>query len=256
MEQSKPLPEKMPDGSEWPRISIVTPSYNQGQFIEETIRSVLLQRYPNLEYIVIDGGSTDDTVNIIKKYEGSLHCWTSEPDQGQADALNKGFAYAAGDICAYLNSDDWLLPNSLYKVAYTFHQLKCRWLASHVYVGGSLNSSRVWHAGNKQWFENFVAQQSFAQQGVFWRADVLKLPYFDTRWQYILDHDFFSRIFEKNGTPHILNEPTAWFRQHSLAKTTLLDEILDDEREKLAQLVIQRSPADVATRINKDCRLH
>src|SRR5688572_28969334 len=86
-EETFQLPEAMPDGKRWPRISIVTPSYNQGQFIEETIRSVLLQCYPNLEYIVIDGGSTDDSVEIIEKYKSWLTYWVSEPDKGQVDAI-------------------------------------------------------------------------------------------------------------------------------------------------------------------------
>ena len=97
-EASVPLPEKMPDGSDWPRISVVTPSYNQGEFIEETIRSVLLQGYPNLEYIIIDGGSTDNSVEIIKKYEPWLTYWVSEKDRGQSHAINKGFKHAAGEI--------------------------------------------------------------------------------------------------------------------------------------------------------------
>src|ERR1700738_1526878 len=99
------LPAVRPDGSRWPRITIVTPSFNQGQFIEETIRSVLLQGYPNLEYIIIDGGSTDNTVEIIKKYEPWIACWVSEKDRGQSDALNKGFARATGQILAWLCSD-------------------------------------------------------------------------------------------------------------------------------------------------------
>ncbi|VEP12241.1 conserved hypothetical protein [Hyella patelloides LEGE 07179] len=112
-EQSKPLPAKMPNGSDWPRISIVTPSYNQGEFIEKTIRSILLQGYPNLEYIILDGGSTDRTVEIIRKYEPWLDYWVSEPDKGQSDAINKGFSRTSGQILAWLNSDDYYLPQAL-----------------------------------------------------------------------------------------------------------------------------------------------
>lgn len=95
------------------KISIVTVSYNQGNFIEETIQSVLDQNYDNLEYIIIDGGSTDNSVEIIKKYESQLAYWVSEKDKGAGDALNKGFAKATGDYIYYLNSDDLLLPGVL-----------------------------------------------------------------------------------------------------------------------------------------------
>lgn len=93
-----------------PKISIVTPSYNQGEFIEATINSILTQNYPNLQYIIIDGGSTDGSVEIIKKYEKYLHFWCSEPDAGQYDAINKGFARSSGEIMAWLNSDDMYCP--------------------------------------------------------------------------------------------------------------------------------------------------
>ena len=116
-EEMPHLTETKPDSSPWPRISIVTPSYNQAQFIEETIRSVLLQGYPNLEYIIIDGGSIDGSVEIIKKYEPWLTYWVSEPDQGQTYAIDKGIRRARGEILNWLNSDDYLLPGALFALA-------------------------------------------------------------------------------------------------------------------------------------------
>lgn len=105
-----------------PKITVVTPSFNQGQFIEQTIDSVIGQRYPNLEYIVIDGGSTDGTVDILKKYDHQIDFWISEPDGGQANAINKGFAKGNGEILAWLNSDDVYENDVLQQVADFFAQ--------------------------------------------------------------------------------------------------------------------------------------
>jgi glycosyltransferase involved in cell wall biosynthesis len=118
---SKPLPDTMPDGQPWPLISIVTPSFNQGRFLEQSIRSVLLQGYPRLEFIVIDGGSSDDSPGTIAQYETWLKHWVSEQDGGTADALHKGFRAATGDIFGFLNADDFYLPGCLEKVAAAFH---------------------------------------------------------------------------------------------------------------------------------------
>lgn len=117
-----------------PKISIITPSYNQEQYLEKAILSVLEQNYPNLDYIIIDGGSTDNSVEIIRKYEKHLKYWVSEPDRGQSDALNKGFARATGDLLGWINSDDYLLPGALDAVA----SLSTTHPDAAVFVGGGL----------------------------------------------------------------------------------------------------------------------
>lgn len=129
-EESQSLPPCMPDGHHWPRISVVTPSYNQGQFIEETIRSVLLQGYPNLEYRIFDGASTDNSVEIIGKYAPWLTSWVSEPDAGQSAAINRGLSMSSGFYATWINSDDMLYKNALVE-----HVSRVGFAKNTVYVG-------------------------------------------------------------------------------------------------------------------------
>ena len=131
----------MPDGSLWPKISVIIPNYNYGQFIEETIRSILLQGYPNLECIIIDGASTDNSVEIIKNYEPWLTYWTSEKDKGQSDAINKGMKKSSGEILSWICSDDIFQKDVLQKVAIKFKETPdCHFLTGDGYYFTGINN--------------------------------------------------------------------------------------------------------------------
>ncbi|HVO66106.1 MAG TPA: glycosyltransferase family 2 protein [Syntrophales bacterium] len=177
-EDSGPMPPLALNGKPWPKISIVTPSYNQGQFIEETIRSVLLQGYPNLEYIIIDGGSSDNSVDIIKKYEPWLSYWVSEPDKGQSHAINKGFKLATGEIYAWINSDDYYLHGAFAVVgeAFTGLQEKAILLGYGDVVdveGAFLDTRKIQRIDREillNWEENWFLQQACFWPSTCWNA--------------------------------------------------------------------------------------
>jgi glycosyltransferase involved in cell wall biosynthesis len=203
-----------------PKISIITPSYNQGCFIEETIRSVLLQGYPNLEYIIIDGGSTDNTLEVIKKYQDFISYWVSEPDTGQSNAINKGITMSTGEIVAWLNSDDIYLNGALEKIGTFF---LCHPYAGLVY-GDCLTINEVnqkiekIEAGNfnfnKLICEDFIPQPSaFIQRRVFNDIGLI-----DESLHYAMDYDLWFRIglhYSILYIPEIFSQ----FRYHSKSKS-------------------------------------
>jgi hypothetical protein len=133
-EESSRLPEHHAGTRSWPRVSVVTPSFNQGRFLEETIRSILLQGYPNLEYFVLDGGSTDSSVEVIQKYAHWLDFWVSEPDRGQSAAINRGLKMAAGILATWINSDDLLCKDAFYR-----HFSAHAEAADTIFVGDCIN---------------------------------------------------------------------------------------------------------------------
>ena len=213
-------PKTTPDNHLLPRITIVTPSFNQGRFIETTIRSVLLQGYPNLEYIIIDGGSTDNSVEIIKKYEPWLTFWISEKDRGQAHAINKGFARATGDIYAYLNSDDFYEPNALQSCASAF-QVGHQWIVGRV---------SCWQEGVGDWPFPELPGKSFAkwflscpipQAGCFWSAELHReMGPFREDLNFIMDYEFWLRFrFIKRIKPFYIDQMIACYRLHANSKT-------------------------------------
>lgn len=205
-----------------PRISIITPSYNQVAFLEETILSILNQNYPNLEYIIVDGGSTDGSVEIIKKYEKYLYYWVSEQDKGQAHAINKGFRKASGDIICWLNSDDLFESNSLKMVAEIYLDKGFDFLYGDGYV--------FWHKIYKPKrrvkpgifsSETLCMNDPIQQPSSFWTSKVLdQVGYLNENLHYTFDWEFFIRISKKFDMTY-LAYPLSLYRIHGQNKTVI-----------------------------------
>jgi len=206
--------------SELPLVSIITPSYNQGAFLEDTIRSVLSQEYPNLEYWIIDGGSIDGSLEIIEKYADRLTGWVSEADQGQADAINKGFSKTRGEIVAWLNSDDVYRPRAIENAVSAFQ--------SHPEVGlvysdvdsideqGDLfNRMRY-----DQWqLVDLMTFNILGQAGVFFRRSVLEhAGGLDLSYHYLLDHHLWLRMALQAKLMHVPGQVWSAARMHAGAK--------------------------------------
>tara|TARA_Y100001954_G_C15814997_1_gene607009 strand:+ start:90 stop:1094 length:1005 start_codon:yes stop_codon:yes gene_type:complete len=179
------------------KISIITPSYNQGEFIEQTIRSVVIdQNYNNIEYIVIDGGSSDRTVDILKKYDDKIHYWISEPDKGQTDAINKGFAKATGDIVTWLCSDDYYEPGVFHKVLKAFKQNPTlNLVCGNRRTFGKGYLDRVYPGANiKSRIEDTLLFGGFDQPPSFFRADAYKRLFpLTEELKYRMDCELFLR---------------------------------------------------------------
>lgn len=212
-----------------PKISIITPSYNQGDYIEATIKSVLSQNYPNLEYWVIDGGSTDGTLEILSKYDKQIN-WISEKDQGQAEAINKGLKRAKGEILAYLNSDDIYLPQALNKVGkyYSTHP-DVDWITGDCNIidsSGSPSKGNWLIAGYKRFLMALyspttlrIADSMLPQPSTFWsRRAYNKIGKFNEKYHYVMDYDYWLRM-AKYYRPHDLKVALAAFRAQPDSKS-------------------------------------
>lgn len=230
-EECGQLPDAPPGGGTWPKITIVTPSFNQGQYLEETIRSVLLQGYPNLEYVLIDGGSRDESVEVIRRYEPWLSHWVSERDRGQSHAINKGLERMTGDLFGWINSDDLLMPDGLATVA-----------AAHLgspgdlIVGDVINFWDDFAAGErellrqgefelKKFVEFWNRSERWHQPGVFFPASVLsRTGHLDESLDYLFDYDLICRALDAAGAV-LVPDPLAAFRLHSSSKTVSQGEL-------------------------------
>jgi glycosyltransferase involved in cell wall biosynthesis len=206
------------------KISIITPSYNQGKYIEEAIKSIVDQGYPNFEHIIIDGGSTDESVEVMKKYP-HLN-WVSESDEGQSDALNKGFRKATGDIIGWLNADDAYTPGTFAKVIKEFQNKDIDAIYSNVIfteADGRVRSKLKLHKPVK-WlslFHCFIPSTTF-----FFRRSILDAGIFiDKKMHITMDKDFFANIFHKGYKMKYVNDYFARFRWHDSNKSLDTPEI-------------------------------
>lgn len=250
-----------------PRISIITPSFNQGAYLEETIRSVLDQNYTNLEFIIIDGGSTDDSVEIIRRYEKHLAYWVSEKDSGQCDAINKGLRRSTGDIWAYLNSDDYYVPGAFEAVAKAFlENPEAQWvtgsgryvdqsgaplrLLAPTPVAGPVEAMIRWEGPP---YPVSVQVANFMRRGV-----LAKYGYFDESLHYCMDFDYSLRLVCDGVSPIILPMVLANARLHEQSKTVafgrngafadedlviiprFLDRLTPDDRRRVQRLLKYR----------------
>ena len=203
------------------KVTIITPSYNQGEYLEETIQSVLNQTYSNIEYIVIDGGSTDNSVDIIRKYEERITYWCSEKDNGQADAINKGLKLATGDLVCWINSDDILYPNFTENFVNHFvAHPNVDFLYGDVEQGVEMQHATI-RRGEAIDYPTMLRtlRVPMPQQATMWRKEVMvKIGYLDPQWHVLLDREYFMRIAQ-HCVIEYLPGVVAFFRNHENAKS-------------------------------------
>lgn len=230
------LPTTLPSGKPLPKISVITVTWNQGKYIEETLRSVLLQGYPNLEYIVLDGGSTDNTLEILDRYRSQLAYCVSEPDEGQSNALNKGFSQATGEIVAWLNSDDCYFPDTLYRIALAFETYGTDMVSGGCLLrNGSATQSFTSHHSilpigkpmplpikslldlDNCWQQGHF----FYQPEVFWTKELWERAgaYVREDLFYSMDYELWLRMAHKGATIVHVPDPIALYRVHERQKT-------------------------------------
>lgn len=231
------IADATPFEMQWPRISIVTPSYNQGRYIEEAIESVLSQKYPNLEYIVMDGGSTDNSIEIIEKYRNRIGILRIGRDNGQSAALVEGFNRASGELLGWLNSDDRLLPGALLRIGTYFRKN-----SDVVFVSGDVNLvdaqgrfvRRVCATRPCHLLAANLAVHRWPQQGCFWRKSAYdKVGGVDPSLQFSMDMDLFIRLTAIGKASRIGGPSLADFRIHERSKTSVMLHVGKQENDLL-----------------------
>lgn len=217
------VPNDSAENSSLPKISVITPSFNQAGFLEQTIRSVLLQNYPNLEYIILDGGSTDGSADIIRRYKRWLTYWVSEPDKGQSQAINRGLAKATGDVLCWLNSDDYFLPHTLMTVGKMLANDSGNFaLAGHCLRINGDGVPPVFLRGryrNRQRLLEFWKGYEMHQPAIFWRREAFeKAGWLNESLHLTMDFDYWTRIAQHYDFVNV-DQVLACCNYHEAAKT-------------------------------------
>jgi glycosyltransferase involved in cell wall biosynthesis len=235
-------PATLSDGSAWPRISVVTPSYNQGDYLEETIRSVLLQGYPNLEYIIIDGGSSDNSVEIIRRYQPWLAHWISSKDAGQADAINKGLAHCTGEIFQFINSDDFLDRGALQIVATLMPNHDC--VSGPVVEFEEAGLGQMTYVSSALTALNFIKgppEFYFHQPGVWLRRQqAVSIGGFDADLHFKFDWEFMLRYLDRYPRVAYTDRNIGFSRLHPASKTVSQGERFIHESWMARERVVNR----------------
>jgi Glycosyl transferase family 2 len=242
------MTEWSPQDGVWPLVTVVTPSYNQASYLEDAILSVLNQAYPQLEYWVIDGGSTDGSLEIIRRHEARLAGWISEPDRGQAEAINKGLSRAQGEFVAWLNSDDVYLPGAIPQAV---QSLLAHPKAGMVYGDGIMVDSQLkildYHRYPELGVADLLSFDVLLQPAVFMRRSVLdQVGHLNPDYNLILDHELWVRMA---AAAPLLHEPRYWAleRTHRAAKTISQASNFVDEAARLQTWARQTPPlAEIA----------
>lgn len=247
--ESPQLPDATLDGHPWPRISIVTPSFNQAEFLEETIRSVLLQGYPNLEYIIKDGGSTDGAIDTIRKYAPWLTHWETGPDGGQVNAINSSLALTSGVILNWLNSDDYLLPCALETIAQVFSSDKKLdlYIASNISVWKDDRNNHAYRMiaftpTIRDWVYVRYGLTGVAQDACFFSKQIwLDSGPLDNRYDFSFDSDFYAKA--QLGARHIAlgSQLVSVMNRHDRQKTHVNFHSLKGEEIRNPQLSALKS---------------
>lgn len=233
---TKRLPATRPDGSGWPRISIVTPSYNQGDYLEETIRSVLLQGYPNLEYIVLDGGSSDASPDIIRKYAPWLSRWRSEPDRGQVPAIIDGLSHSTGAILNWVNSDDALQPNCLQAVGVCDALVEGADIicGTRLLRDGATGIERLQLHWQPHWRLYMLGIPDFPQECAFFSRRAWELAgELDERMRYAFDVAFYARALANSRSLAFSPSVFGVMHEHGSQKTFTHDAYKVEEQRIL-----------------------